>query len=144
MTMAAYDSLVEDFEFLDDWEERYRHVIELGKALPDLEDAQRNDATKVDGCVSRVWIDSRAVDGPNGKIIEFDGDSDAHIVKGLIAILRTMLSGQRAEDILRIDIQDQLQRIDLSSHLSPQRSNGLSAMIQRVKGFAATQVNEKS
>jgi len=137
MADLSYDELVENFEYLDDWEERYRYVIELGKALPPFDEARKTDATKVDGCVSRVWIDSRAIEGEGGTRIEFDGDSDAHIVRGLIAILHTMLSGQSAREIVEKDIGAQLERIDLSAHLSPQRSNGLGAMVERIKGVAA-------
>lgn len=140
MADLTYDDLVENFEFLDDWEERYRYVIELGKALPPLDEARRNDVTKVDGCVSRVWIDSRTIPQDDGVRVEFDGESDAHIVRGLIAVLHTMLSGRTATEILEMDIQGQLQRIDLSSHLSPQRSNGLNAMIQRIRGVAEASV----
>jgi len=137
MADLSYDDLVENFEILDDWEERYRYVIELGKELPPLDDARKTDATKVDGCVSRVWIDSRTVEGGSGTRIEFDGDSDAHIVRGLIAILHTMLSGKPAREIVETDVVGQLQRIDLAAHLSPQRSNGLGSMIDRIKGVAA-------
>lgn len=141
MADLSYDDLVENFEILDDWEERYRYVIELGKALPPLDEARKTDATKVDGCVSRVWIDDRLVEGEDGKRIEFDGDSDAHIVRGLIAILHTMLSGKPAREIVEKDIVAELQRIDLAAHLSPQRSNGLGAMIERIKGVAAENMN---
>jgi len=137
MADLSYDELVENFEYLDDWEERYRYVIELGKALPPLEDARKTDATKVDGCVSRVWIDSRAVEEAGTTRVEFDGDSDAHIVRGLIAILHVMLSGQPAKEIVGKDVAAELQRLDLAAHLSPQRSNGLGAMIERIKGVAA-------
>lgn len=137
MADISYDDLVENFEILDDWEERYRYVIELGKALPPLDEGRKTDATKVDGCVSRVWIDSRTVEGDSGTRIEFDGDSDAHIVRGLIAILHTMLSGKSAGEIVETDVVGQLQRLDLAAHLSPQRSNGLGSMIERIKGVAA-------
>jgi len=133
----TYDDLVENFEYLDDWEERYRYVIELGKALPPLEDGRKTDGTKVDGCVSRVWIDSRTVTEAGETHIEFDGDSDAHIVRGLIAILHTMLSGKPAREIVDKDVARELQRLDLAAHLSPQRSNGLGAMVDRIKGVAA-------
>jgi len=136
----TYDDLVENFEYLDDWEERYRYVIELGKALPPLNDGRKTDATKVDGCVSRVWIDSRTVTDQGETHIEFDGDSDAHIVRGLIAILHTMLSGKPAREIVEKDVAQELQRLDLAAHLSPQRSNGLGAMVDRIKGVAATHV----
>lgn len=141
MADMSYDDLVENFEYLDDWEERYRYVIELGKALPPLDEARKTDETKVDGCVSRVWIDSRAVSEASGSgdaetRIEFDGDSDAHIVRGLIAILHTMLSGKTAREIADKDVASELQRLDLAAHLSPQRSNGLGSMVERIKGVA--------
>jgi len=139
MSGLSYDDLVENFAYLDDWEERYRYVIELGKALTPLDDARKNDANKVDGCVSRVWIDSRAVEETGATRIEFDGDSDAHIVRGLIAILHVMLSGRPAREIVGMDVAAQLQRLDLADHLSPQRSNGLGAMVERIKGVAAAQ-----
>ncbi len=141
MGRKNYDDLVEDFEFLEDWEERYRHVIELGKKLDPLPEGRKTDSTKVDGCVSRVWIDSRAIsDDRGGMRVEFDGDSDAHIVRGLIAILHTMLSGLPAKEILQTDVAAELQRLDLSTHLSPQRSNGLGAMVERIKAFSAQHV----
>lgn len=136
MADLSYDDLVENFEYLDDWEERYRYVIELGKALEPLDEARKTDETKVDGCVSRVWIDSRTVTDGTETRIEFDGDSDAHIVRGLIAILHTMLSGKPARDIVEMDVARELQRLDLSAHLSPQRSNGLGAMVDRIKSVA--------
>lgn len=137
MAGLSYDELVENFEYLDDWEERYRYVIELGKALPPLDEARKTEATRVDGCVSRVWIDSRAVEEGGTTRIEFDGDSDAHIVRGLIAILHVMLSGRPAREIAGKDIAAELQRLDLAAHLSPQRSNGLGSMIERIKGMAS-------
>lgn len=136
MSVESYDELVESFEFLDDWEERYRYVIELGKALPPFPDALRGPATKVDGCASQVWIAERLVDAPDGTRIEFDGDSDAHIVRGLIAVLRILLSGKTAAEIDGLDVMAELERLELSAHISSQRSNGLAAMIRRIKAFA--------
>ena len=136
MSVESYDELVESFEFLDDWEERYRYVIELGKALPRFPEELRGPATKVDGCASQVWIAQRVVSGPDGARIEFDGDSDAHIVRGLIAVLHILLSGKPAAQIAALDVMAELERLDLSAHISSQRSNGLSAMIRRIKTFA--------
>lgn len=141
MAEMSYDDLVENFEFLDDWEERYRYVIELGKAMPPLDESRKTATTKVDGCVSQVWIDSRPVGGDSDIRIEFEGDSDAHIVRGLIAILRIMLSGRAARDIVETDVASELDRIDLAAHLSPQRSNGLGSMIERIKGVAVANAN---
>ena len=134
MSSEAFDTLVDDFQMFDDWEERYRYVIELGKDLPPFDDALKTDATLVEGCVSRVWL-KESID-EDGRV-RFDGDSDAHIVRGLIALLRALYSGRAPQEILDEDAMAALGRIDLSSHLSPQRSNGLHAMIRRIRGFAA-------
>lgn len=120
--------MIDDFAFLGDWEERYMHVIDMGKQLAPLEANERNEATKVKGCVSQVWLVSRR-DG--GKIF-FRGDSDAHIVKGLVAVTLEIFSGRTADEILAIDAGEILEKLDLSEHLSPQRSNGLKAMIERI------------
>ncbi len=139
MAMKEFEALVEDFEFLDDWEERYRHIIELGRALPPFPEAQRNAASKVDGCVSQVWIVQSAEDSPEGVRVRLIGDSDAHIVRGLIAVLRTLFDGMSAKEAAALDVDAALNRIDLADHISPQRSNGLRAMVSRIKGFAAKQ-----
>lgn len=134
MTAAAFEEIVETFEFLDDWEDRYAHVIDLGRAMPPLDESLRTSATKVDGCASQVWL----VPQVEGQVITFDGDSDAMIVRGLIAILRTLYSGRTAREILDIDAPAEFARLGLDSHLSAQRSNGLRAMIERVRLFAAS------
>ncbi len=137
MADQDFESLVEDFEFLDDWEARYRYVIELGKALEPLAEADRNAQSKVEGCVSQVWLhcDFEIRDGQT--VLVFTGDSDAHIVRGLIAILFVICSGQTPRDILATDISDGLHRIGLDDHLTPQRSNGLQAMVRRIRNIAA-------
>jgi cysteine desulfuration protein SufE len=140
MTAEAFDELVENFELFDDWEERYRYVIDLGKQMPEFPEALKTESTLVEGCVSRVWLDEKITGNGPTSVIEFEGDSDAFIVKGLIAVLQTLFSGQTAQAILDTDVPKQLERIDLSAHLSPQRSNGLNAMVGRIKGFAAEQV----
>ena len=140
MSSERFDELVENFELFDDWEERYRYVIELGKNLPTYPDTLKNDETLVEGCVSRVWLNEQVVGDAESERIEFAGDSDAHIVRGLIAILQTLYSGQPAEAILTTDVQQELSRIDLSAHLSPQRSNGLNAMVNRIRKFASENV----
>ncbi|WP_185804870.1 SufE family protein [Pontivivens nitratireducens] len=134
MAAAAFEEIVETFEFLDDWEDRYAHVIDLGRAMPPLDESLRTPATKVDGCASQVWL----VPQVEGQVITFDGDSDAMIVRGLIAILRTLYSGRTAREILDIDAPAEFARLGLDSHLSAQRSNGLRAMIERVRLFAAS------
>jgi len=125
-------SMIEDFAFLTDWEDRYTHVIDMGRQLPPLSDAERNPATKVNGCVSQVWLVSDIVDGK----LMFRGDSDAHIVKGLVAVALEIFSSRTPNEIARLDAEAILAKLDLSEHLSPQRSNGLKAMIARIKSEA--------
>ena len=125
-------SMIDDFSFLTDWEDRYTHVIDMGRQLPPLSDAERNPATKVNGCVSQVWLVSDVVDGA----LVFRGDSDAHIVKGLVAVALEIFSGRKPAEIANLDAELILEKLDLSEHLSPQRSNGLKAMIARIKSEA--------
>ena len=124
--------MIDDFSFLTDWEDRYTHVIDMGRQLPALTEAERNPATKVNGCVSQVWLVSEF---ENGKLA-FRGDSDAHIVKGLVAVALEIFSDRAPGDILALDAEAILGKLDLSEHLSPQRSNGLKAMIARIKAEA--------
>lgn len=141
MTTAAFEEIAENLEFLDEWEDRYRYVIELGKDMPGLSDAQKSPATKVDGCASQVWIVPK-IEGSEG-ILRFEGDSDALIVRGLIAILLSLMSGRTAEEILSEKPEDAFERIGLTSHLSSQRSNGLKAMIERIR-IIATSAKEQA
>lgn len=134
MATAAFEEIVEDFEFMEDWEDRYRHVIDLGKAMEPLDDALKVPATKVDGCASQVWLHPQIVEGT----VQFDGESDAMIVNGLIAVLRKLYSGLPPADVAAIDARAELGRLGLNDHLSAQRSNGLRAMIERLQGFAAS------
>jgi cysteine desulfuration protein SufE len=126
------EELVEEFDLLDDWEQRYRYLIEMGKALDALPEADRNDVTRVKGCVSQVWL----VMHEDGDRLVFKADSDAHIVRGLAALLVRLYSGRTREEILSVDARDVLSRIGLSEHLSPQRSNGLTSMIGRIRATA--------
>lgn len=140
MATDAFEEIAETFEFLDDWEDRYRHVIELGKAMPPLDEAFRVPATKVDGCASQVWILPRIEGtGPDARF-DFQGESDAMIVRGLIAVLHALYSGLRAEEVVRIDAAAELARLGLNDHLSAQRSNGLRAMVERIRETAAATV----
>lgn len=134
--MTTKDDLISDFEFLDNWEDRYRHVIELGKALPPFPESARNDANKVQGCASQVWLVSAQKTTPKGTVLEFQGDSDAHIVKGLVAVLLTLVSGHSPEEILNTDILGVFRQIGLEGHLTPQRSNGLRSMVERIRNHA--------
>lgn len=136
MAQAAFEELAETFEFLDDWEDRYRHVIDMGRAMPPLEEALRVPATKVDGCASQVWLVPQIEgDGPEA-VFSFRGESDAMIVRGLIAVLVTLYSGLTVREVLGVDARAELERLGLNDHLSAQRSNGLRAMIARLQGFA--------
>lgn len=138
MAAADFEDIVETFEFLDDWEDRYRHVIDLGKAMPPLDEAFRVPATKVDGCASQVWLHS-TIDGQGEQaILTFDGDSDAMIVRGLIAILRSLFNGLSLAEVLEVDAQGELGRLGLNDHLSSQRSNGLRSMVARIREIAAS------
>ena len=132
--------LIDDFTFMDDWEERYMHVIDLGKDLMPLAPTERNDDTRVKGCVSQVWLVRDDNDQDPDRLF-YRGDSDAHIVKGLVAIMISIFSGQTASDILNIDIEEIMQKLGLSEHLSQQRSNGLKAMIGRIQQDAAIKLS---
>ncbi len=132
---TTIDDLVEDFGFLDDWEDRYRYVIELGKTLPELTPAEHDDINKVRGCASQVWLVSKVVSNGEKRLV-FRGDSDAHIVRGLIAILLALYSGRTAREILETDPEAVFARFGLREHLTSQRSNGLSSMLARIRSDA--------
>ena len=134
------DQILSDFEVLDSWDDRYRYLIELGRKLAPLPDAARSEANKVQGCASQVWLVSKAHPAKNGgePVLEFLGDSDAHIVKGLIAILFSLYSGQAAKKILDTDAVALFERLGLREHLTPQRSNGFRSMVERIRTDART------
>ena len=135
--MTAIDEIVENFGLLDEWDDRYRYVIELGRTLPPLAESAHIDANKVQGCASQVWLLTHVKpDGSNGPILTFEGDSDAHIVRGLIAILFALYSGRSAREILQTDAIGLFDRIGLRENLTPQRSNGLRAMVERIRAEA--------
>ena len=133
MATAAFEEIVEDFEFLEDWEDRYRYVIEKGKAMEPLPDALKVPATKVNGCASQVWLHPQIEAGR----FRFDGESDAMIVRGLIAVLRALYNDLPVAEVPKVDAQGELARLGLNDHLSAQRSNGLRAMIRRISDVAA-------
>jgi cysteine desulfuration protein SufE len=133
MATPAFEDIAETFAFLDDWEDRYRHVIELGRAMPPLDDAFKVPATKVDGCASQVWIRPQLADGR----FDFQGESDAMIVRGLIAILHALYAGLPMAAVGQVDAQAELARLGLHDHLSAQRSNGVRAMVERIRLLAA-------
>ncbi|WP_062560691.1 SufE family protein [Paracoccus aminovorans] len=134
MATPAFEDIAETFDFLEDWEERYRHVIELGKAMPAMDASLQVPATKVEGCASQVWIMPRI----EGGRFDFQGDSDALIVRGLIAILHALYSGVPVRQVRGIDASAELARLGLEGHLSAQRSNGLRAMVERIRLLAAS------
>jgi cysteine desulfuration protein SufE len=134
MATEAFEDIAETFDFLDDWEDRYRHVIELGKAMPPLDDSFKVPALKVQGCASQVWLRPMIDRGR----FDFQGDSDAMIVRGLIAVLHALYSGVAVADVANIDAPAELARLGLNDHLSSQRSNGLRAMVQRIREEAAS------
>ncbi|SLN36426.1 Cysteine desulfuration protein SufE [Falsiruegeria litorea R37] len=132
MATEAFEELVEDFEFLDDWEDRYRHVIDQGKAMVPLDEAFKVPATKVHGCASQVWLQPKIENG----VFQFDGDSDALIVRGLIAVLRALYNGVPVAQVGQVDARAELGRLGLNEHLSAQRSNGVRSMIERINEVA--------
>ena len=136
MSNNSFDEIVEDFEFLDDWEDRYRYIIELGKKMTPLENALKVASTKVDGCASQVWIVPKISGSGEMKLFNFEGDSDAMIVRGLIAILSALYSNITVKEAIEIDANVEFRKLGLTDHLSAQRSNGLSSMIERLKLIA--------
>jgi cysteine desulfuration protein SufE len=137
MATEAFEEITETFAFLDDWEDRYRHLIELGKAMPPLDPAFQVPATKVDGCASQVWILPLIEGQGAGARFDFQGDSDALIVRGLVAVLHALYSGLPVADVAKVEAAVELRRLGLDDHLSAQRSNGVRAMVMRIRKLAA-------
>jgi cysteine desulfuration protein SufE len=136
-TVTTLDEIVDNFSLLEDWDDRYRYVIELGRALSPLAERDRTEANKVQGCASQVWLATTVhPNGQGGPMLTFSGDSDAHIVRGLIAILFAMFSGKQARDILSTDAIAVFERLGLREHLTPQRSNGFRSMVERIRADA--------
>jgi cysteine desulfuration protein SufE len=132
--MTPIDEIIENFELLDEWDDRYRYVIELGRTLPPLPEADHIDSNKVQGCSSQVWLVTHVKpDGAAGPVLTFEGDSDAHIVRGLVAILFALYSGKTAREIVGVDALAIFDRIGLRENLTPQRSNGLRSMVERIR-----------
>jgi cysteine desulfuration protein SufE len=130
------DQISEDFAFLDEWEDRYRYVIELGRTLPPFPESERTPENKVRGCASQVWLVTSVAPAPDGPHLHFLGDSDAHIVRGLVAIAIALFDGKTAREILKTDAQALFDRLGLSEHLTAQRSNGLRSLVERIKADA--------
>jgi cysteine desulfuration protein SufE len=142
--VPSFDEILADFAFLDDWEDRYRYVIELGRKLEPLPEAEHSAANKVQGCVSQVWLSTKVEPNGGSPRLSFVGDSDAHIVRGLIAILFALYSCKTAQEIISIDAPHTLGLLHLREHLTPQRSNGLMAMVKRIRGDAESALTQHS
>lgn len=137
---ADLDAIAQDFELLDDWEDRIQHTIELGRRMPPLAEADRTDENRVSGCASQVWLASRKVEGPNGPAMQYRGDSDALIVRGLVALALAFYSGRSPQAVVAADAMEFFKRIGLADHLTQQRANGLRAMIARIRAEAAAAI----
>lgn len=139
--MRDIEEIKEDFKLLDDWEDRYRYVIELGEALPPFPEEARDDRHKVAGCVSQVWLVTERGGGPD-PVLTFRGQSDAHIVRGLVAIMLALYSGRRADEILLQDAEATMRELGLNEHLTPQRANGVRSMVKRIKQDAQAALDQ--
>ena len=143
--MSDIEEIKDNFALLDEWDDRYRYVIELGRTLEPLPEAEHSLANKVQGCASQVWLSTRVTPGKSGEpVLSFVGDSDAHIVRGLIAILFALFSGKTAREILQTDAVAVFDSLGFREHLTPQRSNGLRSMVERVKVDARNALAEAS
>ncbi len=135
--LTSIETIRADFAFLDEWEDRYRYVIELGRTLEPLSEAERSDANKVRGCVSQVWLERETRTDASGRtVLHFRGDSDSHLVRGLVAIAIALFSDRTPEEILATDASATFRELGLEQHLTPQRSNGVRAMIERIRAAA--------
>jgi cysteine desulfuration protein SufE len=134
--LPSIDEIVSNFEFLDDWEERYRYLIELGRLMPPLPEEAHNETNKVPGCASQVWLDTRIETAAAAPVLALQGDSDAHIVRGLVALMIALYSGRPADQILATDALALFSRLGLAEHLTPQRSNGVRSMVERIRADA--------
>ena len=136
--LTGFDAIRSDFVFLDDWEDRYRYILELGRALEPLAEAAHNDANKVRGCVSQVWLElSKSANAAGETVLHYRGDSDSHLVRGLVAIALALYSNRTPREILSLDALAFFRELGLEQHLTPQRSNGVRAMIDRIRADAA-------
>ena len=134
--MPLIDDIIEDFDLLDEWEDRYRYLIELGRKLDPLPDSAHNEANKVRGCASQVWVETNVDFSGTDPVLTFRGDSDAHIVRGLVCLVLALYSGHTASEILETDAMSVFQQLGLTAHLTPQRSNGVRSMVDRIKSDA--------
>ena len=132
-TLPSIDEIIENFELIEDWDERYRYLIELGRLMPPLPEEAHNDANKVQGCASQVWLETRADRSDGSTVLRLRGDSDAHIVRGLVALLIALYSGKPPAEAMATDAAETFRTLGLSEHLTPQRSNGVRAMVERIQ-----------
>ena len=138
MSASSFEDLAEEFAFYDDWEDRYRAVIDLGRQMTPLPEPAKTPGAKVEGCASQVWLVLGARPGPDGRPrITIEGDSDAHIVRGLVAVMRLLYAGLTPQEALAVSVEEALGRLGLAGHLSSQRSNGVKAMAARIRAHAA-------
>ncbi len=135
-TDARVEELIDNFSFLDDWDDRFRYLIDLGRKLEPMDDSLKTEESKVRGCTSQVWIVDEVQPG-TPPTLHFTADSDAHIVKGLIAVLLSIYDGRTPEEILAVDAKDVIGRLGFEQHLSPNRANGLFSMVERIRALAA-------
>jgi cysteine desulfuration protein SufE len=142
--MTTIDEIRENFELLEEWDDRYRYVIELGRTLEPMPEAEHSPENKVQGCASQVWLSKKTDRSGDGPVLKYLGDSDAHIVRGLIAILLTLYSGRTPQQILAIDAPGVFDEFGFRDHLTPQRSNGLRAMVERIRTDARAALAEAS
>ena len=134
--MTSIADIIADFDLLDEWEDRYRYLIELGRKLEPLSEAAHNEDNKVRGCASQVWVETTVDRSGAEPVLTFRGDSDAHIVRGLVCLVLTLYSGRPANEIVQTDAMDVFQQLGLTAHLTPQRSNGVRSMVERIKADA--------
>jgi len=134
--MTSIADIIADFDLLDEWEDRYRYLIELGRKLEPLPEEARTDENKVRGCASQVWVETRIDQSGGEPVLTFRGDSDAHIVRGLVCLVLTLYSGRPANEVVQTDAMDVFQQLGLTAHLTPQRSNGVRSMVERIKADA--------
>lgn len=139
--MTTIAEIRDDFALLDDWEDKYRYLIELGESLPAFPEAARDENHRVQGCVSRVWLIAETGSGPDPEI-RLQGDSDAHIVRGLVAVMMALYSGKRASEIVDLDGETTMKELGLNEHLTPQRSNGLRSMVKRIRQEASSALRQ--
>ena len=140
--MPRFEDIVADFAFLEEWDDRYKYLIDLGLALPPYPEERRDEEHKVRGCASQVWLAHELAGAGGRRVLSFKGDSDAHIVKGLIAVLLALYANKTPREIAVTDAHAALAPLDLEGHLTPQRSNGLVSMVKRINEIAADQVSD--